>query len=308
MEIIESLDFHIEKRTAIAIGKFDGIHLGHQKLLRDILKKKEEGFLSVVFTFDPSPQVFFGGPKGQLMTKEEKRKAFEKMGVDILFEFPLRKETASIAPELFIKEYLVEKLNAGFIAAGPDLSFGDQGRGDYRLLYSKSKEYGYEVSFIDKVCANGCEISSTLVREKVIEGDMEAAEALLGQPYSIVGIVESGKQLGRTIDFPTLNLFPGEDKLLPPNGVYVVTILHKDEVYQGISNIGTRPTVSDSDKVSVETYVFDFEKDYYGEEIQVFFLKHTRPEMRFSGVDGLKAQLELDKAAGEQYFRTVRTS
>lgn len=303
MEIISGiLDFHIEKKTAVAIGKFDGIHLGHQKLLQEILEKKKEGLLAVVFTFDPSPQIFFGGPKGQLMTKFEKRKCFEALGVDILFEFPLNKETAATEPKRFIKEYLVDKLNAGFIAAGRDLSFGDKGKGNCELLLKEACEYGYQVSLIDKVCIGEQEISSTLVRNQVLEGKMESVAELLGQPYRISGIIEPGKQLGRTLDFPTLNLFPTEEKLLPPKGVYVVNILHGNEIYHGISNIGVRPTVSESGRVSVETFVFDFDKNFYGEEITVEFLTFTRPEKKFSGVEELRAQLVKDKQTGEDYF------
>ncbi len=301
--ISNTLDFHIEKKTAVAIGKFDGIHLGHQRLLEEIKKKKKDGLLTVIFTFDPSPQTFFGGMKSQLTTKEEKRKLFEQMGVDVLFEFPLTKETAATEPEDFIREYLVKKLNAGFIAAGKDLSFGNRGKGDCKLLCEKAKEYDYEVTLIDKVCLHDQEISSTLVRTVVQNGDMEEATSLLGQPYALRGIVEPGKQLGRTIDFPTINIFPHKDKILPPNGVYAVNVYHSYGVNHGICNIGVRPTISNSEKVSVETFLFDFSKDLYGQEIVVEFLTHTRPEFKFDGVKELKAQLEKDKTALEAYFK-----
>ena len=173
-------EFHIERRTAVAIGKFDGIHIGHQKLLARILEKKQEGFMACVFTFDPPPDVLFGKrTQKELTTREEKRILFEKMGVDILIEFPLDKETAATLPEDFVKGILVEQMNTGFIAAGTDLSFGKNGVGNSELLIKMQAECGFEVEIIDKVCKDGREISSTYVREAVADGNMELAEEFI---------------------------------------------------------------------------------------------------------------------------------
>ena len=214
MQIIkETTEFMLPGKSAVAIGKFDGIHLGHQKLLEKITEQKKNGLLAVVFTFSPAPEAFFSG-------KETKWAAFKKAGIDILIEFPLNKETAATEPKRFVEEYLVGKLQAAFIAAGTDLSFGKKGAGDAALLKRMAESSGYRVELIEKVSVAGEEVSSTIVREAFEKGDMEKAQALLGVPYSIKGIVSHGRKLGRKMGMPTLNLLPAEEKLLPPNGVY----------------------------------------------------------------------------------------
>lgn len=172
MRIIHNTtDFAIEEKSAVAVGKFDGIHLGHQKLLRCILEQKEQGLRSVVFTFDPPPAVLFGISSGkELMTKEEKRAAFLQMGIDTLIEFPLNHKTAAMDPQDFIEEVLVRRMRSAYIAAGADVSFGAKGAGNYMLLKSMAAFGGYELQLVDKVCYNGREISSTYVREEVEKG------------------------------------------------------------------------------------------------------------------------------------------
>lgn len=304
MQIIEkTLDFELQQKSAIAIGKFDGIHMGHQMIINEILEQKKYGMQAVIFTFEPSPQVLFGhGDEKQLMTKEEKRALFEQMGIDVLFEFPLTRETATFPPKAFIEEILVDKMKAGLIAAGTDLSFGDKGKGNCQLLRAMQEQFGYKVVILDKICRGNDVISSTLIRNKIENGEMEEAQELMGRPYEISGIVEPGKQIGRTISFPTLNLFPPKEKCLPPSGVYFSEISFQGEKLYGITNVGIRPTVSDTGRISVETYVFDFDREIYGEHITVKMLHHTRPEYKFDSVEKLKQQLELDKIEGDRYF------
>ena len=221
MEIItNTVDFYLEKETAAAIGKFDGIHVGHRRLLDEIFACKKEGLASCVFTFDPAPAVLFGLSDGkELTTKEEKRLLFERMGVDILVEFPLTKETAAMAPEAFVYNVLAKQMNVRFLAAGSDLSFGARGAGNAALLQKMGEELGFRVKTIVKVCMEGREVSSTYVRSQVESGNMQMAEQLLGMPYLVEGQVVQGKQIGRTLGFPTVNIRPCESKLLPPNGV-----------------------------------------------------------------------------------------
>ncbi|MDE6748450.1 MAG: adenylyltransferase/cytidyltransferase family protein, partial [Lachnospiraceae bacterium] len=187
MQIIHgTTEFELPHKSAIAIGKFDGIHLGHKKLIANILEQKKNGCLAVVFTFDPSPEAFFSGKEAkELMTAPEKRAAFERMGIDVLIEFPLNEETAATQPERFVTEYLIEKLKASVIVAGTDISFGDKGAGNAELLRKMASCGGYFAQIIDKVTFEGNEISSTLIREAVSRGDMEKVAALLGTPYSI---------------------------------------------------------------------------------------------------------------------------
>ncbi len=304
MQIISgTTEFHTEKPTAVAIGKFDGVHIGHQKLLGEILNAKKEGLLSAVFTFDPSPTAFFSGHAGkELTTKEEKRRLFRQLGIDILVEFPLNTQTASMSPERFVQEILHEKLQAAMVAAGTDLSFGDKGKGDSVLLRNLSERYGYQVRIIDKVEKDGVEVSSTYVRSMVEKGKMERAAALLGEPFSVMGTVIHGRQLGRKIGMPTVNLTPPPDKLLPPNGVYYSEVEFHGGKYCGVTNVGCKPTVDGSGQVTVETYIYDFAEVIYDTFITVKLLHFVRPERKFSSVEELKAAMEQNIQDGKLFF------
>lgn len=296
MEIIaDTSEFNLEKETAVAIGKFDGVHLGHRRLLDEILALKKRGLSACVFTFDPAPSVFFGGDPHVLNTNEEKHVIFERMGVDILVEFPMNSETAATSPERFVTEYLVNQMNTRFIAAGTDISFGDKGLGNAELLKKMSAEYNYEVKLIDKVhTADGEEISSSLVRSCVEKGEMERVEELLGAAYSVSGKIVHGNQIGRTIGFPTINIYPNENKLLPPYGVYTSKTVIKGKELYSVSNVGCKPTIGGETRPSVETYIYDFDGDVYDSEATVYLEKFCRPERKFSGLDELKAQLQKD--------------
>ncbi len=303
MEIITgTLEFELKQDTAVAIGKFDGLHLGHQKLLENILKKKQEGLAVCVLTFDPSPAVLFGLTDGkELTTKEEKRCLLEKMGVDILVEFPMNKENAAMEPEQFIEKVLVEKMHVKYLAAGTDVSFGARGAGNATLLKRLAGRYDYKVETIEKVMVDGMEISSTLVRGQVEQGNMEQVSKLLGVSYMLKGQVQHGKALGRKLGMPTANLIPGESKLLPPCGVYYSTVTYKGKEYPAISNIGYKPTVSNEKVLGVETFLYDFDEMLYEEDIEVAFLHYKRSEMRFSNVDELKEQMQKDIFEGKRY-------
>ena len=305
MEIISgTTEFHIEGKSAVAIGKFDGIHLGHKKLLDLILKEKSDGLKSVVFTFDPPPEEFFTGSSiPQLFTKLEKRAAFEEMGIDILIEFPLTAKTAATPPEDFVRRILVGQINADFIAAGTDVSFGDKGRGDQHLLRNLSKEIGYELVLIDKVRIDGEEVSSTRVRNQVADGDMPMVKRLLGYNYSVSGTVQHGRHIGHTIGVPTVNIIPPSNKLLPPYGVYSSRVYIDEKVFDGMTNIGRKPTISEKEQVGVETYIYDFDSDAYGKIIKVELIRFVRPEMKFDSIDALKAQIKSDLVSAREHAR-----
>ena len=302
MRIIErTTDFRLEGRSAVAIGKFDGVHLGHRKLLQKIVGQKKEGLTATVFTFDTSAAAFFGAEEKELTTVAEKRRIFEALGADVLIEFPLNKETAATEPETFVRRYLAEQMRAAYICAGPDLSFGRGGAGNCALLAEYAEECGYRTELIDKVAVDGAEVSSTRVRAAVRAGEMEAAERMLGVPYSVSGTVEHGRQLGRTIGMPTANLAPDAGKLLPPCGVYYSRAVLDGRAYRSISNVGRKPTVGRQNAVGVETYLYDFDGDLYGREMTVELLAFRRPEMKFADVAQLRARMEEDIAAGREY-------
>lgn len=302
MQIIEkTTQFRLSGPSAVAIGKFDGVHLGHRELIRKITEQKKENCLATVFTFDTSAAAFFGREEKELTTIAEKRHIFEEMGVDILIEFPLNRETAATEPEEFVRRYLAAQMRAAYLCAGDDLSFGRCGAGNYDLLEKYAGIYGYRAEMIDKVRIDGEAVSSTRVREAVRNGQMETAARMLGTPYSVSGPVEYGKQLGRTIGMPTANLIPEQSKLLPPSGVYYSKVLIEGRMCRGITNVGCKPTVNDGHAVGVETYLYDFSGDLYGRDITVYLLAFRRPEIKFDNVEQLKNQMEADILAGRDY-------
>lgn len=303
MKIIEkTTEFELTEDTSVAIGKFDGFHMGHQKLLHMVTEQKAKGLAAAVFTFEPSPAAFFSKEAQQeLTTIQEKRNIFEEAGVDYLIEYPFYQEIADMEPETYIRKVLVEQLHAKCIVAGEDVSFGKKGMGNYRLLEQKSAEYGYQVIVIDKVQYQGREISSTYVRDAVKQGEMELVTKLLGQPYHVGGTIVHGRHLGTGLGMPTVNILPPPEKLLPPNGVYYSYVMMNGRIYLGITNIGTKPTVSGEAVMGVETFIYDFDQDVYGQDIQVYLLHYKRPEMRFHGIEALKKQMATDIAAGREY-------
>ncbi len=292
-------DFQLNRETAVVIGKFDGIHVGHHRLLDEILEQKKRGLAACVFTFDPAPAVFFGLSDGkELTTREEKRIFFERMGIDVLIEYPMNAETAATPPETFVTDVLAGALNADFIAAGPDLSFGDKGRGNLALLQKMAPNVGIRVASIDKVqveIGGQMEVaSSTLVRSLVEAGRMEDVETLLGTPYPVLGTVVHGRHMGHSLGFPTVNLLPEKSKLLPPNGVYSSEVRWEGHTYRAVSNVGCKPTISDHEAMGVETYLYDFDGDLYGENVEIYLKSFRRPEQRFASLEDLKAQLARD--------------
>ena len=307
MQIISgTTQFRIEEPTAVAIGKFDGLHQGHRKLLNEIIAQKEDGLKAAVFTFDPSPEIFFGmNPSRELSTNSEKRQLFEEIGIDILVEFPFNKETAAISPENFVIDILRGSMTAAFVAAGTDLSFGAMGKGNFELMSSLARHLGFEARKIDKIERNRKIISSTLIRELVEKGEMEEAAACLGEPYRITGKIVHGRALGRRIGIPTLNQIPPADKLLPPFGVYYSEVKADGRVFKGMTNIGIKPTVTDEHRTTVETYLYHFSGDLYGEYADVKLLTFRRPEKRFADIKELQRTMQEDIRAGEIYHGLV---
>ena len=290
-------------KTAVAIGKFDGIHKGHHRLIEEITSCKEQGIGSLVFTFKSPIGDFFTKERSKVLsTEKEKISLLEEMGVDYLYLMKVNKESVSYAPEYFVKDVLCQGLGAAMIAAGCDLSFGRGGEGDMALVNRMAGELSFEARMIPHVMYKGNKISSTLIREAVLAGRMEEAGEMLSRPYSIEGEITYGRQLGRTIDMPTANVIPEDDKLLPPFGVYFSRVTVGDETYRGLTNVGIKPTVSDEDKVCVETYIYGLDRDIYGKHMSVGLLHFVRPEMRFPNIEMLKKQMHDDSIKGISYF------
>lgn len=296
MKIIRhTTEFQTAEETAVTLGKFDGLHQGHRLLINRILKKKREGLASLIFTFD-------FGERPALTLPEERRELLRRDHLDYLVECPFVPALSHMEPEDFVRKILKERLHAKYLAVGTDFRFGYQRRGDYHLLQEMSTSCGFQVEVVEKACWQGREISSTYIREELEKGHMELVNQLLGYAYSVTGEVLHGRQIGRTLGMPTTNLLPKEHKLLPPNGVYATRTVIAGEVFEGITNIGYKPTVGGETRKGVETYLFDLDRNLYGETIQVQFYGYERPERRFPGLEALKAQIESDTAWGREFF------
>ena len=296
---------HLEKevRSSVTLGKFDGLHRGHQKLINLIRREQGEKNRSVIFTFDVSPRSYIlHSPPKYLLTYEERRELAENLGVDILAECPFTEALMHMEPEDFVKEYLAERLHARYLAVGPDFRFGYQRRGTPELLKELGRTYGFRTEIVEKEKYKGRDISSTFVSEELEKGHIEEVNQLLGYTYFTKGEIVHGRQLGRTIGIPTANLIPPVIKKLPPNGVYITESLIQGKTYQGITNIGYKPTVKEN-FLGVETYLFSCNADLYGQEAEVRFYRYLRPEIKFSSLEELKCQMLKDIEEGKSYFR-----
>lgn len=309
-------DMHLEN-TAVALGKFDGLHRGHQILIEKIKHYKAQGMKAVMFTFDFHPTSFLQNkPLELIFTREERVEWAEKMGIDVLIEFPFTKETSAMAAEDFVRDVLVKSVGAKVIVCGDDFHFGHQRLGNVDMLKKMGPECGFttdvcsklqmEVPVYDKEVFTGRyemqDVSSTLVREAIRCGDMELASKMLGAPFSVRGEVVYGKQLGRKLGMPTANVMPPMHKIMPPNGVYSSRTIVGANVYHSVTNIGFNPTVDVNIQKRMETYVYDFSGSLYGQEIEVQLFRFERPEMKFDGVEALKNQIYRDKASTMEYF------
>lgn len=308
MEVIaQTKDFQIKEPTVVTIGKFDGRHKGHQKLLGEMLSfRKRHGYKMAVFTFAMTPAGVVSGQKQQVITTtEERRRNMEKMKLDYLVEYPFDLQVAHMQPEEFVKKILKEQMNAKIIVAGTDCAFGFQRRGNAELLEKLASVYDYEAVIIQKEQEDHRDISSTYIREELSKGNIEKANKLLGEPYSIGGVVVHGNRIGAPVlGFPTANLLPPPEKFLPQFGVYISQVKVDGKFYGGISNIGRKPTITGKNPVGVETFILKLEPemDLYGKNIEVQFLHFQRPEQKFSGLEELKEQIERDKKAAVAYF------
>lgn len=300
--IWNTTDFHLQN-TAVSLGKFDGFHVGHRVLIEYVTSLKEKGLQAVTFSFFQHPGNYVSNlSKNLIYTEAEKVKMAEKLGSDYFISYPFNEEVMHTEPEEFVRTVLVEKLGAKVVVVGKDYHFGKDRRGNAALLAELGQKYGFEVKAFDKVNQDNIEVSSTRIRQELIDGNIEKANQMLGEPYSITGTVVYGNQIGRTLGMPTANIFPSSEKLIPPNGVYVSRILIGEQAYCGITNIGFKPTVGDHNQKGIETFIFNFNEMIYDKEITVELLKYERGEQKFQSLDELKAQMERDCQFGKDYF------
>ena len=301
MKIYQDIsNFHV-KNPVITIGSFDGVHLGHLKIinrLKDIAHQSRGE--TVVFTFSPHPrQVLFPEERNLrlLTTLEEKKELFEKAGIEHLILFPFTREFSQLSYTDFVRDILVGKLSVSILVVGHDHKFGKNREGDFDVLKNLSLRYNFSVEQLDALLMDDINISSTKIRNALQYGKIEKAGQFLGYPFMLHGTVIEGQRLGRRIQFPTANIEASDpNKIIPAYGVYAVYVKIGDDRYRGMLNIGTRPTVSkNADHRSIEVHILDFDGDLYKKQIGVEFIKKIRDEQKFNSIEELKHQLEKDK-------------
>jgi riboflavin kinase/FMN adenylyltransferase len=300
-------DFQIVEPAVVTLGKFDGRHRGHQKLLKRMMEvKQQKGYKIAVFTFNMSPRTLVTGVSQKVITTAlERKNNLQKMGIDYLVEFPFTEETAHMPPEAFVSQVLMGQMNARTIVVGTDCSFGYRGQGNVECLEQWKERYGYDLIVIQKEQDRNRDISSTYIREQLDKGNVEKANELLGEPYGIHGTVVHGNHLGGPVlGFPTANIIPAPDKYLPVFGVYVSRIYVDGTYYGGITNIGKKPTVHGESTVGVETFIFGINENIYGKNIEVQLLRFIRTERKFEGLKQLKEQIGKDQECGLQYLKS----
>lgn len=305
MKIIEDFKNYTEKTPKVlSLGMFDGVHLGHISIINQLKEKaKEKGLQTTLLSFWPHPRKVFN-PNDELKlltTLDEKISLLEKSDIDLLFLKKFDEEFRNLTGEEFIRQILVEKLNAKSIIIGHDHVFGKNKSGNFELLQKLSTELGYEVAQLDAVKEGEFNISSTKIRNCLGNGNIIGANKMLGYHYSISGKVIDGKKLGRTIGYPTANLEINELKLLPKKGAYIVEVFVKNKFYKGMLSIGTNPTVN-GEKLTVEVYILDFNEDIYGENITINFRDFLHEEIKFESLEKLIERLDEDKKLTENYI------
>ncbi len=303
MEYLHSLfDTKLDCKTAITVGKFDGVHRGHHLLAADIISKKQDGYASCMITFTNSPrQVINDDNSPSLITNKERVYMLEQGGLDYLIECPFDERLMNTEAYDFIK-FLCDNLNMKYMVSGSDFTFGKYGAGNAALLKELSKELGFEYKEIQKIRMKDRDISSTYIREELKEGHIDIVNEMLGYDYFVWGEVVHGAHLGTKIGIPTINIMPSSLKLVPKFGVYVTTIDFGGRIYHGVTNVGTKPSVSDKNIVGIETHILDYNGDLYGQYVRVTFEAFLRPEMKFGSVEELKNQMAKDKIVAKEYF------
>ncbi|WP_020527160.1 bifunctional riboflavin kinase/FAD synthetase [Flexithrix dorotheae] len=308
MKVYHGLDDFIKlPPSVVTSGTFDGVHIGHQKILERLKHiAEQENKDSVVITFWPHPRFVLNsnGHKLKLIsTLEEKISYLKAIGIDHLLIIPFDKKFSQLSSQEFIQKIIIEKANTKKLVIGYDHRFGKNREGSFEFLKANAGSLGFEVEEIPKQEIEEIAVSSTKIRAALESGKVEIATKFLGKQYQLSGVVEKGDQIGRTLGFPTANIHVEEDyKLIPANGIFAVQVQVKAKNYNGMLNIGFRPTIAGNLTKRIEVNIFDFDQDIYGEKITLSFVKYLRSEIKFSGIEELKTQLKKDKEEALKYL------
>lgn len=294
----------IHRPTVLTLGVFDGLHLGHQLIMRTVAERASElGAVATVITFDPHPRAVLHPESAPplLQTLDQKVEGFGVLGIEQTIVIRFNKEFSTIRAQDFLRDVVKERLHAKEVYLGRGFAFGYQREGDIELLKRVSGELGFLAAEVPEVRLRGERVSSSRIRELLSEGRVNLARRMLGRPYGVEGRVIRGQERGHTLGFPTANLHP-ENRVIPRRGVYVTGVLIEEKWYRSVTNIGIRPTFGLDAEPSVETFVLNWSGDLYGDVIRVRFLHRLRDERKFGSVGELKSQIERDVARAERYF------
>ena len=291
------------------IGNFDGVHRGHQRILRRVVERaREVGRPAVAITFEPHPLAVLRPDQAppRLQTLRQKEEAMEALGLDTLLVIPFTRDFSLTEPEEFVRGFLGARLGASEIFLGRHFAFGRGKRGDLSLLARLGPEFGFKASAVEEVDFEGEPISSTRIREAIRAGEVGRAAEMLGRDYEMDGIVSKGAGVGRRIGYPTINLSP-ENELYPGNAVYVTRLSLKSsgQIFPSVTNVGTRPTLYEDYVRTIETFVLDFSGDVYGERIGLFFVERLREEQKFDSLEELTAQIGKDVEAARRHLAAL---
>ena len=293
-------DFVKVPNAIVTIGTFDGVHLGHQAILKDMVKTaKEIGGETVVITFYPHPRQVLNINAANLRfitTQEEKLRLLEESGIDNVIVVNFTKEFSRVSSEDFIRDYIIEHINPAKLVIGYDHHFGNNRMGDFNLLSEMQNKYNFQVQRIEAHDVENIAVSSTKIRHSLQQGDIERANALLGYQFSYIGKVVSGKKIGREIGYRTANIeVEREFRLIETSGVYATYVDYEGKEYKSMTYIGKKPTVNNDEIENIEVHLFDFDGDLYDKEIKVRFVKRVRGEQKFESLDALKKQIQIDE-------------
>ena len=301
----------VQKKRVIALGYFDGIHIGHAALMKRVLEiGKDTSLIPSVITFDSHPRSLVGGKAVQLINSPEDRAGLLRrvFGIDDIIFLHFDRETVSMSWNKFI-EHLVNEFGARHLVAGNNFKFGFEAEGSSKLLSEKCKETGIGCDIIDDIKLDGIVSSSTYIRKLLADGDMERANSFLGHPHVLTDVVRYGYKLGRTLDAPTINMRFAPGVLVPAFGVYATKVYFNEGInnsntngYISVTNIGIRPTVDNSENITAETHILNFQQNLYGHQVRVEFYKRLRPEVKFNDVEELKEQIKKDCISAAEFY------
>ncbi len=311
MQVFDNLKTlkNANSHCVLTIGKYDGMHLGHQQILQRVKTVAVEMSLpSLVILSEPQPEEFFAGENApaRLLSFADKLNFLESIGIDIVYKMKFDYQLSKLSAEDFINDILYQGLGAKALIVGDDFRFGKDRKGDFNLLKEQGKYLSFSVEVAKEYLNNGFRVSSTLLREKLELGDCEAANILLNRPYHLSGVVIKGQQLGREMGYPTANIKTGLSKLTL-EGVFAVTIELGKRCFKGVASIGYKPTIEGKHDLAVEVFLIGFDEDIYGEKISVNFYKKIRDQEKFSNLQELKKNIIIDVEKVKQYFSTQKS-